>query len=78
MYLFSLRSMISEEFNQWSINFLCSYISCYLCFNSGYKGCFGAKEINETCNSCEDIVTAYENKGWHWDVTKFDVCMKGI
>ena len=57
---------------------LCCCISCYLCSNLGYKGCFGAKEINETCNSCEDIITAYDSKGWHWDVLKFDVCMKGI
>ena len=53
-------------------------LSKKLSFHLGYTGCFGAKEINETCNSCEDIITAYENKGWHWDVLKFDVCMKGI
>ena len=47
------------------------------CFHSDNKGCFGAKEITESCSSCEEIRAAYENKGWHWNVVEFDICMKG-
>ena len=45
--------------------------------HSGNKGCFGAKDIDESCYSCEEIRAAYEDKGWHWNVVKFDICMKG-
>ena len=48
-----------------------------ICFYSDDKGCFGAKGINESCTSCEDIRAAYEDRGWHWNVVKFDICMKG-
>ena len=49
----------------------------FSCFHSDNKGCFGAKEITESCSSCEDFRAAYEDKGWHWNVVKFDTCMKG-
>ena len=45
--------------------------------HSGDKGCFGAKHIDESCYSCEEIRAAYEDKGWHWNVVEFDICMKG-
>ena len=63
-----------------STNF--AMLDCYL-RNEKYrqfdkrKGCFGAKEIDETCTSCEQIRAAYEDKGWHWNVVDFDICMKG-
>ena len=32
--------------------------------------CFGAKEENECCNSCEDLIAAYRKKNWDIEVIK--------
>ena len=42
-----------------------------------WKGCGGAKDVGETCHSCEEVQTAYEEKEWHWNIVEFDDCMIG-
>ena len=42
-----------------------------------WNGCGGAKDVEESCHSCEELKTAYEEKEWHWNIAEFDDCMIG-
>ena len=39
---------------------------------SATTSCYGASD--ETCNTCNDVVSAFENKGWGYDTNNFAQC----